>query len=130
MTKTSKLIEVSDVVDSLHFDYDLYVVGEIANRRTRRAMSTEFDHYTVMNALIDELMTNGPHEDQAAERVVKTITAQGVDVVYANDMARDGLKQLISSIGTMLPDVTFAAIEKGEISLCNRADLFITYDLD
>lgn len=130
MTTISKLIEVSDVVDSLRFDYDLYVVGQVASRRTRRAMSTEFDHYPVMNALIDELMANGPHEDQAAESVVKSITAQGVDIVYANDMARDGLKQLISSIGTMLPDVTFASIEKGEINLCNHADLFITYQLD
>jgi hypothetical protein len=128
MSSIQKLISVSAVVESLQFDYNQYLIGLLTYPGRRVSMSTEFNHYPVMNALVTEVMTNGADEENAADNVVKSITEQGVDISYASQMAKSGLKQLVASIGTTLPDVTFAMLVDGEMTLCNWGDLHVTYN--
>lgn len=130
MSAIHKLISVSDVVESLRFEYDQYVIFHMTRIGPRHAMSTEFNHHPVLEALVTEVMTNGLDEKTASTRVVKCLTEQGVDTFYASKMAMTGLKQLVTSIGIALPEVTFGMIENGDMAVCNESDLHITYRTD
>ena len=127
MSTTNTIISIDDVVESLRFDYDKYLVGLISSSRQRREMSTEFDHYPVVTALLNEIQAKGTAEATATEAVVRAITIQGVDKFYASEMAKDGLKQLVASIGLTLTDLTFDQIEQGNMVLCNATDLYVSY---
>lgn len=128
MSQINKLISVAEVVDSLRFDYRTYVMHRLADPRMRPvSMNTEFDHYPVIHALVNEVMTTGENESAAGREVVKAIMNQGVDVSTATDMATIGLKRLVTEVASFLPGITFAQLQEGDMALCNTSDLMISY---
>lgn len=126
MTQVSAFISIDDPVQALKYDYDRYLLSHIQFSKQRRPMSTEFNVYPVMLALVDEILAN-ENEDKAADRVVKSIISQGVDVVYATKMAMTGRNRLLTAIDHGLGGISFKQLEGGSIDIADNNDAMVRY---
>ncbi len=127
MAFVTKVISAEDVITALQYDYDRYVISYMMHCKDRRPMSTVFDVQPVMMALAAEITNQGDF-DKAAERVVKTITNQGVDRINATLMAVSGRDRLITAIGLSLGNISMKSLEGGNIDIIEHGDTYITFN--
>lgn len=129
MSFVTKVVSAEDVMDALKYDYDRYLVSYITHAKVRRPMSTVFDVMPVMNALAAEITDQGD-PDTASDRVVKTITDQGVDKITASAMALSGRGRLLAVLGNALGDLSQASLNGGSIDILEHGDVYIMFGVE
>lgn len=129
-----KLISVPGCIDAMRYEYDQYLMRHLQTSAAhRKMMSTDFDHHSVMKALVGEIMEPETEREPGIESVpsqgaIEALLDQGVDISYATEMATAGLKRLVYEISACLPGITFAQLKNGSMDFCNDMDLYVTFE--